>query len=229
MANKTPDQDLNFRPLSDGLGFHPFSDGLPYAPTQKTPPPRASYGSGAVSAGRPIFIHSPMAAPKQMAVIPTQVLSTPTPAPAFSLDALNSTVSHYGFGYLAKRVLAYSLDTALNLAICLGALSTVLFKKDFSRETLTNPGILIVAVLFLGFCNWGITTAQEVGFGTSLGKRAFGLSLRGTGMAAFMRALYFIPSIGFAGLGLVWSVFDSKKRCWHDIASGLQPDEIARL
>ena len=227
MANNIPDTDLNFRPLSDGLGFHPFSDGLPYAPTQKTPPPRASYGSGAVSAGRPIFIHSPTSAPKPLVATPVQVVATP--APTFALESLRSTDTSYGFGYLAKRVIAYGLDTAFNLAICLGALSTVLFKKDFSRETLTNPGILILAVLFLAFCNWGITTAQEVGFGTSLGKRVFGLSLRGTGMAAFMRALYFIPSICFAGIGLIWSVFDSKKRCWHDIASGLQPDEIAHL
>ena len=222
MANIIPEKELHFKPLSDGLGFHPFSDGLPYAPTQKTPPPRASFGSGAVAAGRPIFINPPMRASEVMTPA-SRPLPIAVGVPAISLGL------HYGFGYLAKRMLAYSFDTLLNLAICLGALSTVLYRKDLSHETLTNPGIVIVAVLFLSFCNWGIITAQEVGFGTSLGKRVFGLSLRGTGMSAFIRAVLFIPSMGFAGLGLLWSVFDSKKRCWHDLASGLQPDETARL
>ena len=30
-------------------------------------------------------------------------------------------------------------------------------------------------------------------------------------------------------LGIVWALFDRKKRCWHDLVAGIQPIEVARL
>lgn len=137
--------------------------------------------------------------------------------------------TRYSFVYLFKRLMAYQLDCALNLAICAAILSTVLNRQDFNPDALTSPAVLVMGTLFLLFCNWAIITAQEVAFSTSVGKRVFGLTLHGTGMQTFIRAVFFIPSVSFVGLGLLWSLFDSKKRCWHDKAADLQPDEIAQL
>jgi uncharacterized RDD family membrane protein YckC len=134
-----------------------------------------------------------------------------------------------GLGYLVKRIFAYLLDTAFNLSLCVGALSIALWKQDLNPELLLNPGIVAVSVLFLAVFNWAITTAQEVAFGTSIGKRIFGLSLEGSTSAVFLRAFFFLPSVCFAGIGLIWSLFDRRKRCWHDMVVDLQPVEIARL
>ncbi len=87
----------------------------------------------------------------------------------------------------------------------------------------------MVALLFLCVFNWAITTAQEVAFSTSLGKRLFGLALNGSASAIFLRAFFFLPSVGFAGIGLIWALFDRRKRCWHDLVVDLQPTEIAYL
>ena len=66
-------------------------------------------------------------------------------------------------------------------------------------------------------------------YGTSVGKRIFGLSLNGSASATFLRAFYFLPSVGFCGVGLIWALFNKKRRCWHDAAADLQPMELARL
>ena len=50
-AKFNQDQDLEFKPLTEGLGFQPFSDGLPYAPLSKRGVPGATLGSGATVAG----------------------------------------------------------------------------------------------------------------------------------------------------------------------------------
>jgi hypothetical protein len=145
------------------------------------------------------------------------------PAPLAGLE------TGYGIGYLFKRAFAYTLDTAFNLALCLAALSAALWKQDLSPELLITPGIVLVACLFLGVFSWAITTAQEVAFGTTIGKRVFGLALQGSTSAIFLRAFFFLPSLCFGGIGLVWSLFDRRKRCWHDLVVDLQPLEIARL
>ena len=128
-----------------------------------------------------------------------------------------------------KRAFAYLLDSAFNLALCAAALSAALWKQDLSPELLLNPGVILVASLFLGVFNWAITTAQEVAFGTSIGKRVFGLGIQASASAIFLRSFFFLPSLFFAGIGLIWSFFDKRKRCWHDLVVDVQPQEIARL
>jgi hypothetical protein len=135
----------------------------------------------------------------------------------------------FGFGYLFKRMFAYLIDSLFNLGLCAGALSAALWKQDLSPELLLTPGIILVASLFLSFFNWAITTAEEVAFGTSIGKRLFGLAIQGSASAIFLRAFFFIPSVCFGGIGLVWSLFDRRRRCWHDLVVDLQPMEIASL
>jgi hypothetical protein len=92
-----------------------------------------------------------------------------------------------------------------------------------------NPGIVMISVLFFVLFSWALITAQEIAFGTSVGKRVFGLMINGSTSAIFLRAFFFLPSIGFCGVGLLWSLFDKRKRCWHDVVVNVQPIEVARL
>jgi hypothetical protein len=244
-----PQPELSFEPLSQGLGFHPFSDGLPYAPVSKAPatggtgkapqPAPLKMGTGAMVAGRPIY--APPA--------PARAPHVPTPATSIRQPSFSSTLTQsqaqaiasrltpemlqpeYGFGYVVKRAFAYLLDSLFNLGLCAAALSAALWKQHLSPELLLTPSIVLVAALFLCFFNWAITTAQEVAFGTSIGKRLFGLAFdaeRGSASAIFLRAFFFIPSLCFGGLGLLWALIDHRRRCWHDLVVDLQPLEIPR-
>lgn len=242
------EKDLSFKPITDGLGFHPFSDGLPYAPVSKvaskpqvtapraTPPAQLSpaatprMGVGATAAGRPTFaptaprVSVPVARTPVSAPVQTQtqtVAKEARPEPKFDAQP--------GFGYLIKRVVAYVLDSTLNIGLCLGALSAALWRQNVDPGTLINPGVAVLALAFLAVFNWALITAQEVAFGTSFGKRIFGLAIHGSALATFLRAICFIPSAAFCGLGLAWALVDRNKRCWHDVVSGLQPKEIASL
>ena len=244
-------RDISFQPLSEGLGFHPFSNGLPYAPISKV---TSKSGSGATVAGASSFVaqlqRPQFAAPsnpvsqklaqqavqlndarlaqaKQSASAASAASSLHEPIRQPGLDPMIE--QGFGVGYSMKRVTAYLLDTSINLALCAGVLSVALWKQNVSPDILINPGVILVAALFIGFFSWALVTAQEIMFGTSVGKRIFGLALQGSVSAIFLRALFFIPSLGFCGLGLLWAAFDSKKRCWHDIAFSLQPIEIAQI
>jgi uncharacterized RDD family membrane protein YckC len=134
----------------------------------------------------------------------------------------------YGFSYSLKRIFAFVIDASLSTGLGIGALCFGLWKQGLSPSLLTHVGVVWVTTLFLVFFGWALLTAQEIAFGTSLGKRLFGLHLSGTTSSALLRALVFLPSL-LLGLGVLWGLFDSKKRCWHDLAAGIQPDEIAHL
>lgn len=239
MAEKDP--EIQFKPLTDGLGFHPFADGLPYAPTSKSQTPTT--GTGAVAAGRPQFvtqraapiaIHPTPVAPaierirKELEILSKEKISEPTfsrvpPAPVKTYSP--QITVRYGIGYSLQRFFAYFIDSAFNLSICAAVLSTALLSADLESFALYNPQAIAIAGLFLFLCNWSLIAAQEVAFGTSLGKKIFGLKLNGTGTEVFVRAILFIPSLVFSGLGLWIAIFDSRKRCWHDRATQIQPEE----
>ncbi len=246
---------LKFEPITEGLGFHPFSDGLPYAPTSTAPTakrPPSEMGTGAVAAGPATFVTN--SSPRRVSVpvaTPKPVLEPRMPAaPLMPAQPGRSTIvartgmsahaapkaqletrfeSSYGFVYLLKRVLAYALDTVLNITLCATALSMALVNQNIAPEELLSPGVVLMATLFVTIFSWALVTAQEVAFGTSVGKRVFGLAIEGGASAAFLRAFFFLPSAGFAGLGLLWAVFDRKRRCWHDLVVDSQPIEIARI
>lgn len=232
---KKPRPELNFTPITDGLGFHPFSDGLPYAPVSKTatskvaptPKPMAPLspmGTGAVAAGTPRFSVPQVSVPRVS--VPQASQPQPqaqAPAPTLQVD------ERYGFVYSFKRIFAFAIDWALNISLCLTALSFALVRQDIEPTALMAPEVLLLAVLFVLTFSWALVTAQEVAFGTSVGKRIFRMSLRGGPAAIFLRAFFFLPSVGFCGIGLLWAVFDRRRRCWHDLAADLQPQELARL
>jgi hypothetical protein len=250
---------LDFKPINSGLGFHPFSDGLPYAPVSKTVASspsatpvtnaqikqRLNTGVGAMAAGSPSFsfprISVPVAPPQPIqpaapgkpaiaspARPTTVVKSSVAPTVEEALSELDKTPK-FGFVYLTKRIMAYVLDTGLNIGLCAGGLALVLIRQQLDPKMLLNPGIAMISVVFLLVFNWALIAAQEIAFGTTLGKRAFGLVLRGSASALFLRAFFFVPSVGFCATGLLWGLVDRKKRCWHDLAVNLQPEEIAKL
>lgn len=235
---KTRDGEVKFTALTQGLGFHPFSDGLPYAPVTKTqvtpahPRPKAgniASGTGAVAAGPPSFarVSVPIAPPA--AVVPTITPVKPQPTIALPENPVIAAASKYGFFYLLKRTLAYVLDSFINVTLCIGALGFVLWKQQIQSDLLITPSVILLLGLFLVGFNWALVTAQEVAFGTSIGKRLFGLVLRGSVSAIFLRAFFFLPSVGFSGVGLIWSIFNRRRRCWHDSVVDLQPEEVSRL
>ena len=130
-----------------------------------------------------------------------------------------------GWGYLVKRVLAYSIDVLANAAFFILVISQTVWRGNFSPSILLDPHVAVVAGIFFSLLNWTILTLEEMMFGTSLGKKVFGLTLRGSAIAIFLRALFFIPSSLFFGVGLFWSLIDSRKACWHDRMLEIQPTE----
>ena len=217
--DKESEPTLNFKPLSEGLGFHPFENGLPYSPAAK-PSVSSTTGTGAVAAGRPAFVFpqqpiAKVAAPTAVAVAPAQIIAKTLPA-----------VSELGWDYLMKRMLAFWVDSIINMTLGFITLAVSLWREDLSANFYLGSSVFFITLGFLLFFNWALTTAQEVAFGTSIGKRLFGLSLDGSAIATFVRALFFIPSLLFFGLGAAWAGIDSGRRGFHDLVSGIQPEEV---
>ena len=246
--NKTESRsssEITFKPITEGLGFHPFSDGLPYAPISKSPQKgiqkstvkggqslaSSMMGDGAVAAG-----------PSRMASRAAQI-SVPIVQQTFNFDSALSasrasassssanqkahlTYSRY---YFLKRFFAYFLDSVLAGTVCLSGLSALVIVNDLNLDVLLDPSLLLLTALFVMMMNWLFMTLQEICFGNTLGKRCFGLSLGGKKRFRLLRALLFVPSMGFLGLGLWYGFFDRKKRCWHDRLADLQPKEVSHL
>lgn len=128
--------------------------------------------------------------------------------------------------YLIKRAVAYLLDTVINVFLCLAGFILAMWSQDLNPELIFTSNMSLLVGLFLFVFNWGVITAQEVAFQTSLGKRIFGLVIEGSASALFLRAFFFIPSVVFGGAGLLWCLFDKKKRCWHDLVVNHQPVDM---
>ncbi|MBY0471881.1 RDD family protein [bacterium] len=239
MTEKKPTK-LRFDALSEGLGFHPFSEGLPYSPVSRRVVPNPRSGTGAVSAGpasvsrsildphvpslRESRLSSAVAIAANAAVTAGLEMDRGIPGTAYQFPEQT-----YGYGYVVKRFAGYLLDTAFNLALCAGVLSFALWNQSVPLNTLLSPGLKVMLLFFaLGF-SWVLVLAQEIVFGTSFGKRIFGLGVHGSLTATFMRAVLYLFSVGFFGLGILYALVDKKRRCLHDLLTKLQPIEVARL
>jgi hypothetical protein len=212
--------ELKFRPLTKGLGFHPFSNGLPYSPEtpSRTTIPQTPLGTGAISGGRPNF-----AFPSVPARIPVPAPTVATPSVAPSPPAILQR--ELGWDYLGRRFFAFIMDSIINVFLGALTLAGSLWNQKISMDFFFSPSVLLLVVAFLLFFNWCLITAQEVAFGTSLGKRFFGLSIHATAVQTLVRAALFIPSLLLLGLGVAWSMIDSEGRAVHDVLSGIQPEE----
>ncbi len=211
---------IQFKPMNSGLGFHPFSEGLPYTPISKVFPNHnpAQNPTGAIPLAPPKF-NWPQPQKTQKQALPQVKMSV--------IPELSSKhkVSPFSIFYLAKRVLAYVLDMTTHFILGSLGLGIVFWRQNLEPDFLLQPGIFLLLLLFMLVFHWALTTAQEVTFGTSFGKKTFGLFLNGKPGALLWRAVLFIASVSFCGLGLLWAMFRKDKKCWHDVATQLQPLE----
>ena len=82
--------------------------------------------------------------------------------------------------------------------------------------------LLVISFVFYG---WFWTHKGPHG-GQTLGMRTWKMRLQqedGTRISWKLALIRFViapVSASTLGLGFIWSLFDSKKRCWHDLASG---------
>ncbi|MBS1962246.1 MAG: RDD family protein [Bdellovibrionales bacterium] len=243
---------LGFHPFADGLPYapagksaNPSNASLPSAPmgtgAVAAGRPQFVYPSPAVTAAAKVASRATAPVPR----LPTMGSSVDETvdrirrelesiqhdridqarANAAEVKALQSGLRHsHGLGYVFERSFAYILDSAFNLSVCASILSTALISTDLDNLNALSSGAMLTVAGFLFLCNWALIAAQEVAFGTTIGKRIFGLRLDGNGFECFIRALFFLPSLFFGGLGLLVALFDARKRCWHDRMTKLQPE-----
>jgi uncharacterized RDD family membrane protein YckC len=239
---------LGFHPFADGLPYAPAGKTGGSASSQ-TP----SSGTGAIAAGRPQFVYpSPAVTAAAKTASRATLPNLPTLGStvdetvdrirreletiqqdridiartnAANIQSLQAGTRHpHRIGYSIERAFAFLLDSAFNLSICASILSTALLSTDLDNLKDLTPAAMFTVGFFLFACNWALLTAQEVAFGTTIGKRIFGLRLDGNGFECFVRSLFFVPSLFFGGLGIIIAIFDPRKRCWHDRMTKLQPE-----
>jgi uncharacterized RDD family membrane protein YckC len=134
----------------------------------------------------------------------------------------------FGLGYLMLRLLAFFTDSIAHFAFSLLVLFGVMSFLGHELLVLFEPGVIEFALLFAISLSWALVVAQEVVLGSTPGKRMVGLRLNGSAAAIFMRSFFFIPSVLFMGLGILWALFNRNRRCWHDLAADVQPVRARR-
>lgn len=123
---------------------------------------------------------------------------------------------------LGRRLLIMAYDAAAVVALLMlvtaMAMLTGFRELNAIRDPLYGAALLSAWVLYLGWC-WRHG-------GMTLGMRAWRVrivTLRGGTPgwgACLLRFAVSLLSAAAAGLGFLWSLFDARNRCWHDIASG---------
>lgn len=223
MQPQNPEPKLDFKPAHRGLGFHPFSDGLPYTP------------SGATVAG-PIRVSPAIALPQPITVrgrplaeLKTQTVAQPQ-AEAHPQAMAQPQIPEPKLGviYVGSRMTAFAIDLIVHPAFSMLVLMGVTVLRGHEPMVLFGAGVLEVALLFSITLGAVLMMAQEVVLGSSPGKRIVGLRLNGSSAAIFMRSFFFIPSVLFMGTGLLWALFNRQRRCWHDLASDVQPLPVSK-
>jgi hypothetical protein len=120
-------------------------------------------------------------------------------------------------------MIAYGIDLVMNTFLLLLALVALVWSQESSHELISSGNTLFMLCGVWLVFQWFVTTLEEVVFKTTFGKMMVGLSLRGSRGHLLLRALLFILGFCFFGLGILCSVLDPKKRCWHDRMVGVQP------
>lgn len=123
--------------------------------------------------------------------------------------------------HLLRRLGAMFYDGLLLVALWFVA--TAVWLPFTGGESVPYPGLLRVWILVVSFVFFGWFWTHG---GQTLGLRAWKLKVvRADGKPltwrdALNRFVLAIPSVGLAGLGLWWSLFDDKNRSLHDRWSG---------
>jgi hypothetical protein len=153
------------------------------------------------------------------------VQQAPTPAP----QTIPNIEKNFGWTYPLARSFAFLLDVTFNILVTATVVTVALAFADLEPWFLLEGNLAGMTLFFLVAFSWALMAVQEILFKTTVGKRVMGLKLRGTATEIFLRSFFFLPSIGFAGAGILWALFDRDKRCWHDVAINLQPTRITQL
>lgn len=227
--------NLDFKPLSQGLGFHPFSEGLPYAPNKAQSGPAAP--SGASQAGPVRFaapakiVPPPVAGPGPILTVTTPALNSaglnsPTPA-APAAEIMRPLIPDGPTGLMPfKRMMAWLFDVALHTGVCAAALFILLKRMSIPTDSLLDPQTVLMFGGFLLVFNWALIVAEEIAFGTTPGKRMFGLAVEGTPAQLFVRSVTFFVGLAALGLGLLPIFLRRDRRGLHDLIAGTHPREL---
>lgn len=136
----------------------------------------------------------------------------------------DSTNSNQRYAGLFRRLFAIFYDSFLLLAILfiVSAIATAL-----NQGKAVEPGDVLYPVFVITiFCLSYLYFAWFwIHGGQSLGMKTWRIQLQSSNSTAIswktaaIRYITAIFSWGVFGAGFLWSLFDKKKRCWHDLAS----------
>lgn len=206
---------IKLKPLSEGLGLGHFADGLPYAPQ------RRSTRSVAPSARNEVAhqVRGEVAPQVRQQMVHFNFPPPRQPRPMQSETMQAFELRNAGF---VRRIFAYAIDISFSAvlfaAIAWGSFringySLVSALEGADGFQMLLPLFLLYLVVYLGYF-----LIQETTWRSTIGKAAFGISIRSvSGFATVGRALCFFVSALPFGIGLLWYFFDPKRRCWHDL------------
>jgi uncharacterized RDD family membrane protein YckC len=209
---------IQFRPLTEGLGLNHFSDGLPYSSHSAirgskglkqqqaqgpTPPPRLIVPPNLTEATFATVSSTIAAAVKKEAEPFSDVLF---PAPRMA------------------RVLAYLIDIFILSTLYCAVVFTAFAMNGYGYKNILSmvpsraflqPSLLLFVVFYFGYF-----FVLELAWRKSLGKAILGIRVEARSILAVLaRSIFFFFSTLPLGIGLLWSFFDARGRCWHDVVS----------
>jgi hypothetical protein len=244
---------LGFHPFSDGLPYAPIGKNpktnmakgtgavaagpvktaLPAAPAAKGP---ARSLKKAVESSTPNLYQAPrVSVPVAKPVLKPTVI--PNIQKESGVSALKSKLesqiktqkkSTKGLAYLGARLMAYLFDVSFNSLLLGGGLFGLVWSEQIRVEQVFEMGLPLTLSVFFLITAWGFIALQEILFKSSIGKFLFHFKLEGSRFWILFRGLMFPLSMGFAGVGIIWTFFHGSRSCWHDILSGVQPSYYDR-
>ncbi len=135
-----------------------------------------------------------------------------------------NTDNRLQYAGLVRRLMAIMYDLFLLLAMLFIATAIAMI---FNQGNAIEPGqaiypFYIVYLLVLSFVFYGWFWTHG---GQTLGMKTWKMRLQqddGKPLSwnlALIRFAIALVSVSVLGLGFIWSLFESKRRCWHDLAS----------
>lgn len=135
-------------------------------------------------------------------------------------DTPQDTAQPVGYCKLPRRLMIMLYDSLIMLGLLMVAAAIALpfgnTEKLAFRDFWFTLWLLLVCFVYLAGC-WHSA-------GMTVGMRAWRVKIVAANggkiswLQCLLRFLAGFVSIGALGIGLIWSVFDKKNRCWHDFA-----------